>query len=102
MDDPDRSDVRSARQNVRLRLGNAISQTDHACGRLRSRTVLPVHYEGRSHFTEGLARIRETFAASPEDVRDCLFEATHGVPMQAALSPNTESAGMIDLDVNQK
>jgi L-ascorbate metabolism protein UlaG (beta-lactamase superfamily) len=40
------------------------------CGLIRPRTVIPVHYEGWKHFTEGRAAIERAFAAAPADLRD--------------------------------
>lgn len=39
------------------------------CRLLHARTVIPVHYEGWSHFQQGRAVITDAFAAAPEDVR---------------------------------
>ncbi|TDO52699.1 L-ascorbate metabolism protein UlaG (beta-lactamase superfamily) [Kribbella sp. VKM Ac-2527] len=42
------------------------------CRQLRPRTVLPVHYEGWSHFTQGRDTIEQAFAAAPADVSTSL------------------------------
>jgi L-ascorbate metabolism protein UlaG (beta-lactamase superfamily) len=39
------------------------------CRALRPRTVVPVHYEGWSHFRQGRAAIEQALASAP-DVRD--------------------------------
>jgi L-ascorbate metabolism protein UlaG (beta-lactamase superfamily) len=39
------------------------------CGALRPRTVIPVHYEGWKHFSEGRAAIEREFAGAPEELR---------------------------------
>lgn len=40
------------------------------CGLLRPRVMVPVHYEGWSHFHEGPDVVRSTFAAAPADTRE--------------------------------
>ncbi len=40
--------------------------------------MIPVHYEGWSHFSEGRAPIEKAFAASP--LRDTLTWLTPGTP----------------------
>ena len=45
---------------------------DHAldlCDRLRPRTVIPVHYEGWSHFRQGRDAIEARLASAPAAVR---------------------------------
>ncbi|HEX7134801.1 MAG TPA: MBL fold metallo-hydrolase, partial [Iamia sp.] len=42
------------------------------CQVVRPRTVVPVHYEGWSHFRQGLEPIEREFAAAPAAVRDAL------------------------------
>ncbi len=42
------------------------------CQVVRPRTVVPVHYEGWSHFRQGLDAIEREFAAAPPAVRDAL------------------------------
>jgi L-ascorbate metabolism protein UlaG (beta-lactamase superfamily) len=39
------------------------------CGVLRPRTVIPVHYEGWSHFRQGREEIERAFAGAPADTR---------------------------------
>ncbi|RIW51451.1 MBL fold metallo-hydrolase [Micromonospora endophytica] len=50
------------------------------CGLIGARTVLPVHYEGWSHFTEGRQGVESAFAAAPSPVRDSLRWLTPGTP----------------------
>jgi L-ascorbate metabolism protein UlaG (beta-lactamase superfamily) len=50
------------------------------CQLARPRTVLPVHYEGWSHFREGRNAIEEAFAAAPAGVRDSLRWLPLGMP----------------------
>ncbi|GIJ70453.1 MBL fold metallo-hydrolase [Virgisporangium ochraceum] len=50
------------------------------CRQLRPRTILPVHYEGWSHFRDGRAGVERAFAASPPEVRDALRWLTIGAP----------------------
>jgi L-ascorbate metabolism protein UlaG (beta-lactamase superfamily) len=51
------------------------------CGGLRARTVIPVHYEGWSHFQEGRAAIDAAFQEAPEAVRDSVQWAPLGSPV---------------------
>jgi L-ascorbate metabolism protein UlaG (beta-lactamase superfamily) len=39
------------------------------CRALRPRTVIPVHYEGWSHFAQGRAEIERELSAAPDDLR---------------------------------
>jgi L-ascorbate metabolism protein UlaG (beta-lactamase superfamily) len=39
------------------------------CGILQPRTVIPIHYEGWSHFREGREAIERELANAPEDLR---------------------------------
>jgi L-ascorbate metabolism protein UlaG (beta-lactamase superfamily) len=39
------------------------------CRLIRPRTIVPIHYEGWKHFTEGRAALEREFAQAPEDVR---------------------------------
>jgi L-ascorbate metabolism protein UlaG (beta-lactamase superfamily) len=50
------------------------------CELARPRTVLPVHYEGWTHFHQGRDAIETAFAAAPADVRDSLRWLPHGTP----------------------
>jgi L-ascorbate metabolism protein UlaG (beta-lactamase superfamily) len=50
------------------------------CVRLQPHTVLPVHYEGWSHFQEGRPGIEAAFAAAAPAVRDTLHWLTIGKP----------------------
>ncbi|QTE27972.1 MBL fold metallo-hydrolase [Pengzhenrongella sicca] len=49
------------------------------CAELRPRTVIPVHYEGWSHFQQPRAVIERAFAQAPEPVR----AAIHWLPVGA-------------------
>ena len=42
------------------------------CRVLRPRTVVPVHYEGWGHFTQGRRAAQEEFDRAPRDVRDAV------------------------------
>ena len=52
-----------------LRWSMTGAQAVELCGRLDARTVVPVHYEGWSHFAEGRAAVERALARAPEDVR---------------------------------
>jgi L-ascorbate metabolism protein UlaG (beta-lactamase superfamily) len=50
------------------------------CEVLRPRTVIPVHYEGWKHFTQGRESIEQAFAAAPAHVRTSLSWLPIGAP----------------------
>ncbi|GIE89096.1 MBL fold metallo-hydrolase [Actinoplanes regularis] len=47
------------------------------CELVRPRTIIPVHYEGWSHFSQGRAAVERAFAAAP----DGLGERLHWLPL---------------------
>jgi L-ascorbate metabolism protein UlaG (beta-lactamase superfamily) len=50
------------------------------CELTRARTVVPVHYEGWRHFTQGRDTIEHAFAAAPAAIRESLTWLTLGQP----------------------
>lgn len=52
---------------------------------IAARTTIPVHYEGWSHFHEGLEEIERAFAASSAHVRDSLTILPRGTPVAVAV-----------------
>jgi L-ascorbate metabolism protein UlaG (beta-lactamase superfamily) len=48
------------------------------CELVKAHTVLPVHYEGWGHFSEGRPAVEAAFAAAPAPVRDSLRWLTPG------------------------
>jgi L-ascorbate metabolism protein UlaG (beta-lactamase superfamily) len=48
------------------------------CRLVGPRTIIPVHYEGWSHFSEGREAVERAFAAAPDDLGDRL----HWLPLQ--------------------
>jgi L-ascorbate metabolism protein UlaG (beta-lactamase superfamily) len=52
------------------------------CRVLRPRTVVPVHYEGWSHFRQGTAELRATLEGAPPDVRDSFRLLRPGVAIE--------------------
>jgi L-ascorbate metabolism protein UlaG (beta-lactamase superfamily) len=52
------------------------------CAQLRPNTVLPVHYEGWSHFQEGLEGIEAELGRAPADLRARFRRLTPGVPLE--------------------
>jgi L-ascorbate metabolism protein UlaG (beta-lactamase superfamily) len=52
------------------------------CRAVRPRTVVPVHYEGWSHFREGRAAIEEAVASAEPALRDAFRIVTIGDPVQ--------------------
>lgn len=53
------------------------------CALVQPRTVIPVHYEGWSHFSQGRDTVERAFAAAP----DRLGERLHWLPLRPAGSP---------------
>jgi L-ascorbate metabolism protein UlaG (beta-lactamase superfamily) len=53
-----------------LRYSMTAREAIELCGLLGPRIVLPVHYEGWSHFHEGREAIERELAAAPQDVRE--------------------------------
>jgi L-ascorbate metabolism protein UlaG (beta-lactamase superfamily) len=49
------------------------------CGRLRARTVIPIHYEGWQHFREGREAIERELESAPDSVRDSIHWLPLGV-----------------------
>jgi L-ascorbate metabolism protein UlaG (beta-lactamase superfamily) len=54
------------------------------CRDLRPRTVVPVHYEGWSHFSEGRHAAEREFARAPDDVRRAIRWLPLGEAVEAA------------------
>ena len=52
-----------------LRYSMTGRQAVQLCGLLDARTVVPVHYEGWSHFVQGRADVERDLARAPDDVR---------------------------------
>jgi L-ascorbate metabolism protein UlaG (beta-lactamase superfamily) len=48
--------------------------------RLRARTVIPVHYEGWSHFHDGRDAMKQALAREPDEVRGAVRWLTLGTP----------------------
>ena len=66
------TDAQTGRQAVQL------------CGLLDARTVVPVHYEGWSHFSEGRGAAEQEFARAPDDVRRAIRWLPLGEAVEAA------------------
>ncbi|MCO1656371.1 MBL fold metallo-hydrolase [Pseudonocardia humida] len=56
------------------------------CEVLRPRAVVPVHYEGWSHFAQGRRAAEEQFARAPRELRDALRWLDPGVPTDPEVS----------------
>jgi L-ascorbate metabolism protein UlaG (beta-lactamase superfamily) len=52
-----------------LRYTFSAAEAVELCGRVRPRTVIPLHYEGWKHFREGREAIEREFASAPEEFR---------------------------------
>jgi L-ascorbate metabolism protein UlaG (beta-lactamase superfamily) len=64
----------------RLRYSMTGAQGAALCEQLRPATILPVHYEGWSHFRQGRAGIRKAFARASPEVRDAVHWLDLGIP----------------------
>jgi L-ascorbate metabolism protein UlaG (beta-lactamase superfamily) len=67
-----------------LRYSMTARQAVRLCEVLRPRTVIPVHYEGWSHFRQGRAAIEAELDRAPADVRALLHWLPLGVPAEPA------------------
>jgi L-ascorbate metabolism protein UlaG (beta-lactamase superfamily) len=52
------------------------------CSLVRPRTVIPIHYEGWSHFRQGRSAIEHQFASAPEDIHRSLRWVPIGVGVE--------------------
>ena len=57
------------------------------CRLVRPRTVIPIHYEGWKHFTQGRDAIEREFAQAPEDLRARVRWLPVGVEVGLAAGP---------------
>jgi L-ascorbate metabolism protein UlaG (beta-lactamase superfamily) len=64
-----------------LRYSMTAREAVEVCRLVRPRTVVPVHYEGWSHFQQGRAAADVDFARAPADVQRCLTWLELGVPV---------------------
>jgi L-ascorbate metabolism protein UlaG (beta-lactamase superfamily) len=67
-----------------LRYSMKAREAVELCRLLRPRTVIPVHYEGWSHFREGRDAIEAEFDRAPADVRARLRWLPLGAPVELA------------------
>lgn len=67
-----------------LRYSMTAREAVELCGLVRPRTVVPVHYEGWKHFTEGRPAIERELARAPEPVRRSVRWAPLGEPVELA------------------
>jgi L-ascorbate metabolism protein UlaG (beta-lactamase superfamily) len=78
-----------------LRYTMTIKDAIRVVEQVRPRLAIPVHYEGWSHFSEGLATIERQLAAAPRSIRDTFrllpigqpadLSAPHGSSPRAAV-----------------
>ncbi|GAB3838032.1 MBL fold metallo-hydrolase [Micromonospora andamanensis] len=61
-----------------LRYTMTAAEGAELCGLIGPRTVVPVHYEGWGHFSEGRQVIEAAFASAPSTVRESLHWLTPG------------------------
>jgi L-ascorbate metabolism protein UlaG (beta-lactamase superfamily) len=54
------------------------------CRLIRPRTIVPVHYEGWSHFKQGRAAIERELMTAPEDIRTSVSWLPLGTPVELA------------------
>jgi L-ascorbate metabolism protein UlaG (beta-lactamase superfamily) len=65
-----------------LRYTMTIGDAIDLCDRLRPRVAVPVHYDGWSHFHEGLAAIERRLAAEPSERVAAFRVVPEGVPVE--------------------
>jgi len=63
-----------------LRYTMTVDEAVELCGLMRPRLVVPVHYEGWSHFREGRDAIERRLESAPSEVRDAFRFLDPGVP----------------------
>jgi L-ascorbate metabolism protein UlaG (beta-lactamase superfamily) len=61
-----------------LRYSLTADEAVELCTLVQPRTIIPVHYEGWTHFTQGREAVEQAFAAAP----DGLGERLHWLPLQ--------------------
>lgn len=64
----------------RLHYSLTAAEAVELCTLVQPRTIIPVHYEGWSHFTQGREAVEQAFAAAP----DMLGERLHWLPLPRA------------------
>jgi L-ascorbate metabolism protein UlaG (beta-lactamase superfamily) len=68
----------------RLHYSMTAAEAVDLCRLAQPRTVIPVHYEGWSHFTEGRAAVEQAFAATPDHLGDRLHWPSRPHPKENA------------------
>jgi L-ascorbate metabolism protein UlaG (beta-lactamase superfamily) len=63
----------------RLHYSLTAAEAVELCTLVQPRTIIPVHYEGWQHFTQGRDAVEEAFAAAPDGLGDRL----HWLPLRA-------------------
>jgi L-ascorbate metabolism protein UlaG (beta-lactamase superfamily) len=53
-----------------LRYTMTAQEAVELCGLMQPQTIVPIHYEGWSHFREGRAAAEQAFAAAPANVAE--------------------------------
>ncbi|MEU6258412.1 alpha/beta fold hydrolase [Streptomyces sp. NPDC047043] len=61
------------------------SRAVELCGLLRAHTVLPVHYEGWSHFREGRRTVEAELAKAPAEIRERFRWLPTGSPLEVTV-----------------
>jgi L-ascorbate metabolism protein UlaG (beta-lactamase superfamily) len=70
-----------------LRYTMTVDEAVQLCERLQAHTVIPVHYEGWSHFRQGRAAIDEGLASAPAEIKDAFRFLALGRPTDIAVRP---------------
>jgi L-ascorbate metabolism protein UlaG (beta-lactamase superfamily) len=68
-----------------LRYSLTAKQAVEVCRLIQPRALLPVHYEGWSHFREGRDAIEREFAEAPDDIRRLVRWLPIGVEVELAM-----------------
>lgn len=70
-----------------LRYSMTGRQAVRLCGLLDARTVVPVHYEGWSHFVQGRTAVERDLARAPEELQRRLRWLPLGTPVDLTVDP---------------
>jgi L-ascorbate metabolism protein UlaG (beta-lactamase superfamily) len=57
------------------------------CEAIRPRTIVPVHYEGWKHFTEGRAELERALVTAPDEIRTAVRWLPAGRATDMAMAP---------------
>ncbi len=68
-----------------LRYTLTANEAIELCGLIRPRTIVPIHYEGWSHFRQGHEEIERELASAPEEIRASVRWLPIGEPAELSI-----------------